>query len=323
MNKINKIVQRLIERHDLVVPFDLDELVSHYADIHYKHFPFSNIDGIVLNPKKIKSRTTDVLINCNISHSRQRFTLAHELGHIIIPWHTGSIIENIDIVDMNSYTENYIFEDEANQFAASLLIPEQFLEQFDLTLGLAEVHKQVAKSCDVSLLASALRIVDFFKGSYIFISEKNGIVEFAGKSKTTFAPIPIWGNAFNLNAYNGTSIIHNQCKLSSRTIHWWEFPSELPVDTQNRDMRSWRKILDDILNENSNPGYDIQRYKRSLNGVISSAHGRLCKDTGYSAKNIVAACFQRLNNDEKHSELVNHPDFNLFLSKRAEDFLSK
>ncbi|TWP31164.1 ImmA/IrrE family metallo-endopeptidase [Apibacter muscae] len=55
--------------------------------------------------------TPFILINKNISNSRKRFTLAHELGHLIMHFKTGIISEDRDI------------EKEADRFASNFLVP--------------------------------------------------------------------------------------------------------------------------------------------------------------------------------------------------------
>ena len=86
------------------------------------------------------------IIGVNSLHhpNRQRFTLAHELGHLQL--HREMITSNIHVDknfpaltrDQNSATEAERIEIEANQFASELLMPSTFIndilrgQQFDI-----------------------------------------------------------------------------------------------------------------------------------------------------------------------------------------------
>jgi Zn-dependent peptidase ImmA (M78 family) len=74
-------------------------------------------------------RTEDcrlILINTDVAWSRQRFTLAHELGH-----HLAGDVDTIGLVtDKNVMSTNHrIPEMRANAFAATLLMPEQEIRE--------------------------------------------------------------------------------------------------------------------------------------------------------------------------------------------------
>lgn len=85
-----KMARKVIQKHSLKVPFDLDSVVIQYAKIIYKPIPVDGVDGICLH-LKTAGKTPTVIVNANSTRTRQKFTLAHELGHIIIPWHYGNV----------------------------------------------------------------------------------------------------------------------------------------------------------------------------------------------------------------------------------------
>ena len=75
----------------------------------------------------------EAIIGVNKHHSvvRRRFTVAHELGHFLLghkdDWHVDDTM--ISFRDEKSTTAEHEAEIEANQFAASLLMPETWLKQ--------------------------------------------------------------------------------------------------------------------------------------------------------------------------------------------------
>ena len=89
---------------------------------------------------------------------RKNFTIAHEIGHFVIPGH-----EEADLVctatDVGSWPDSAKeFEREANDFAAELLMPEAVVRQI---VGKSEPSVQliehIASSCQASLSAAGWR----------------------------------------------------------------------------------------------------------------------------------------------------------------------
>ena len=70
-----------------------------------------------------------IAVNAVHSDSRQRFSIAHELGHLIL--HSNSEHLNVDRYETQFFTRaegvHNLDEMEANEFAATLLMPEDLL----------------------------------------------------------------------------------------------------------------------------------------------------------------------------------------------------
>ena len=103
-------------------------------------------------------------INVNASHSktRQRFTIAHELGHFI--YHRNLIGEGVDDDRLYRSTNAGRYhnlkigpkhETEANQFAASFLMPMDLIDELQQD-GLD--RKEIASRLEVSEHALAIRL---------------------------------------------------------------------------------------------------------------------------------------------------------------------
>jgi len=96
-----------------------------------------NLDDDTSGFVYVDPKTDDAVIGLNVSHSktRQRFTLAHELGHFMMHKSSGGHL-HVDDRDFfvrfrtkHSREGLDIQEIEANAFAAELLMPTRFLEQ--------------------------------------------------------------------------------------------------------------------------------------------------------------------------------------------------
>ena len=95
-------------------PVNIDEILKR-LNIRLYYEDFSGIDGIALKSPKLGV----IVVNRNLPLVRQRFTIAHELGHLIMP-HRGEYY----ICFPGKYRA---MEKNANRFAAELLMPEPMM----------------------------------------------------------------------------------------------------------------------------------------------------------------------------------------------------
>jgi Zn-dependent peptidase ImmA (M78 family) len=95
-----------------------------------------------------------IRINSNLSALRQRFTLAHELGHLIlgVPAVVGESFE--DMLRSNSEEERQV-----NELASELLIPRDVVRNSLQSLPIVAMElRKLAKKANVSELATAIRV---------------------------------------------------------------------------------------------------------------------------------------------------------------------
>jgi Zn-dependent peptidase ImmA (M78 family) len=121
--------------------------------IKVKYSPI-NTDGWCLQV----GDTTIIRINSKTSKVRQRFTLAHELGHLICGV-TSVADEKISLFITKTKEEK-----EIDRFAAELLLPESIvIETIKEIPVTAKVIQKFAKTANVSLSMVALRIASLAK----------------------------------------------------------------------------------------------------------------------------------------------------------------
>ena len=92
--------------------------------------------------------------------TRKRFTIAHEIGHYVIPSHRT--LENVCTTDMvESWRQgNLVPELEANEFAVELLLPSKFVgRSLELASPSLRAITHVANEFETSLTATTLRFV--------------------------------------------------------------------------------------------------------------------------------------------------------------------
>ena len=115
--------------------------------------------------------------------TKVRFSLAHELGHFIIPEHQNSwYLCTID--DLNDYREKNI-ETEANQFAAELLLPSLWLthkiKRHDVTI---DMLKAIAGECETSLTSTAIQVAGLCPDRIAVIFAQGGQIIWYRKAKS-------------------------------------------------------------------------------------------------------------------------------------------
>lgn len=134
---------------------------------------------------KTEYRETGVLINSSSPYpARQRFTVAHELGHYAIPWHSAPGYTCTE-ADVESYRSTKAAEHEANEFASELLLPAFEVARYLRTDSLhLELVEEVANTFGVSLTAAAVKMVQELKhGLCSVVFSRAGKVEWAYTSK--------------------------------------------------------------------------------------------------------------------------------------------
>ncbi len=93
----------------------------------------------------------------------QRFSVAHELGHYLLPGHYENILPNDGIHESKAgFLSENKYEREADHFAAGLLMPQSlFTKEIDKRKSGFEAINRIADICKTSLTATAIRYTQF------------------------------------------------------------------------------------------------------------------------------------------------------------------
>ena len=147
-------------------PVPVEDLARECGAVIRREMLDSDMSGMVyrLNPSR-------AVIGVNTKHSttRQRFTIAHELGHLLLHDSEQLHFDDKFVIGFRN-TESSLAMDpkevEANQFAAELLMPISLLRRDLQALGSFdadsdEVIVNLASTYEVSTAAMAIRISRF------------------------------------------------------------------------------------------------------------------------------------------------------------------
>jgi hypothetical protein len=263
-----RMAARLVERLRLAPPIDVEELCRSLADLAFKQFPLE-IDGVCLD-LKMPGKRPKVWVSKNIPPVRRRFTLAHEIGHIIIPWHRGTIVDDIEAPRSKERGRYREMEAEANRFAAELLMPSAWVsglaERSDHAAGLMHSLHEIAQ---VSFPAAFLKTAKLGRPGFVGAEVRNDVVVRALRTPGTNSKPPA----------TDTLIHHVRMPAASepRTIHgpetayyWWQILDVL--DDPGHDLKNWREILDEMLLDI--PAEFRAKTRSSVNAIVGLAIGR-------------------------------------------------
>ena len=138
------------------VPVQVEKIAAHFG-ITISYDLGDDISGLLICKKDV----TVIGVNLKESVVRQRFTIAHELGHYTLHRGKAELFVDKDYIVMKRSGEKDALELEANAFAAALLMPLELIESQLLnipTLSTEEKIKSLAKSFQVSTIAMTYRL---------------------------------------------------------------------------------------------------------------------------------------------------------------------
>ena len=199
----------------------------------------SAIEGALIVP--VGKFEGAILLNKNQDERRKHFTLAHELGHYLHPYHhpqAGGVFE-CDSKDMviNQFSKLDALkkiEYEANQFAAELLLPSIFVKEFQNDATNLTLERIIAFSdvFNVSRAATFRRIIQDQNVPLMAIYSFNGKIKYFNNPKKfpflklwTKAPLP--SNSIS-NTYNGGDNSVSSISVGCQSL-WLKRPSNVTL----------------------------------------------------------------------------------------------
>ena len=275
MNRLpeERLADSIVASRGLFAPVDVLSLLSEYADVEasdelHQH----GIDGLLVDNGTGGRRPT-VYFDATVHTVRQRFTLAHELGHLLIPWHVGTKFCTPDEAPDGGLEEEmsreladvpHRLEVQADRFAAALLIPQRWvldlrsssLEDAIGELELANVSLQAALRSLAQIRLSGTIVAALDDSSRVIASYRSPGTPGSGISNGSRVPREVVDGADQ----------KGRCDYLGRPLVWFTF-DQVPSHTPQH---SWRYLLSAILAKR--PSSDRPRLWASAAAVSSSVN---------------------------------------------------
>lgn len=198
--QVRKIAQRVMTKYNLHPPIDMAGIIQDKRITCVEENLGTNADGY----SDLKDSDLKIVLNSAIQYEpRKRFTLAHELGHIFISWHSDVTL----CVTDNEYSEHNkldIQEHEANVFASEILMPTEWVKEMLTRNGNRSLKYNVKQLCSIantSIMACFYALENAMKSGNVivvgrdkffskkFISDRRMVLYFQG-----YDEYDVWDN---------------------------------------------------------------------------------------------------------------------------------
>lgn len=193
---------------------------------------YKEISSGVLGACKSKGLKRLIVINPNINNvGRERFTIAHELGHLIL--HHG--IRYCKERDFDLFLTKNDIEKQANTFASELLLPKfelrKVLSRNEITIDLI---MSISQKYNASLISTAIRLVSICDEPVALFYHKDGKIKWGIRSPECIYNI-------EKHSLNSLSIVNklnktNQSGKGYVNIDYW-------FDTNNDDTKCFEETM--------------------------------------------------------------------------------
>ncbi len=323
--EVERIVKRLlilVDHDPTSLPVPVERIARDRADIRYQSIPH-RFDGITV---KLRGQRPQIIINSDASPKRQRFTLAHELGHVIIPWHVGRIVDRT--VGETPVARDYEYgkyESEANAFAAGLLLPVEAVTKHLTATRKQTVDQQIrglAEHANVSLQFATVRTFSFLPPdvAYVIVQGSNTIVNFGFSPGSILRHID-FGDRDPRTLFSDCGIVA-VIPQGGYSYVYYDLRSTFSYGVP--DSTDWRASLKKIIADVHPHEIEIQKnVYQSINAVFGSFYGRHIKNKKLSYDQICTRLLQYTGARKNLAWLAGHAAFDAFVRAKALDFLNR
>lgn len=329
-----KIAKTLIKVKKLKPPIDIFKLIKEYAVLEIENnIPFE-FDGLCF----FKQGKPSIILNGDISVSRQKFTLAHELGHILIPGHKNIIAcnaektNNMDFSDDDSLHWEYLAKErEANTFASEVLMPSDWIKELVENLkSFQDIIKKVTELTDLSIQAITIKVIKHMKpGNIIFINHlSNDIYTMYTSPSTSLYEYNIDYNKLKISELERKKL-ENVSKNIEKFVYKnysvvvYDIYEDLMLEEDNAiSEKSSTKILMEYL-EYEYSKEEAKKYFNSINGVVGNMNGEKEVKSMSKAEYYKAVNRKFRNKNEIIRSITNTKYFSEYIAKRYEELKNK
>lgn len=187
-NKLAELViDQLKTQLNNLLPIPIDEVATSCGIEAFHELSTDSFEGgLIQNEEKTRGY---ILVKSGSRQDRRRFTVAHELGHFINPYHVApegadrllctKLDMNLD--DTATRDPRLNMEAQANEFAANILMPEKPLRAISMLWGSPQIQSilDLQTTCNVSKEAAARRYLDLHGEPSAIVFSKDGKVRYS------------------------------------------------------------------------------------------------------------------------------------------------
>jgi hypothetical protein len=288
-------------------PVDVEALLRSRAELTRVDWPIDGVDavltGLAGDPRRVA-----VYVRATANLFRERFTMGHELGHLLLPWHLPNA--NCEVGDGDLDLPTFSLEDEADVFASCLLVPDAWL--LDQVRRCGEDMSKLLREmnvAEVSTEAALQALRRYLLAGWVFVSYGGSRVVSTRGTKLPDVRPDAMEEALRRECHS-----HGAASLNGYPVKWYRMidssvlPEKAPDDARN----DHQILVDAIAMVEPDPGRHAsiaQSANGKVGGALREAAGRPAGETYQALRH---RCKQW-----QHMELLGQPDFLLWLAQRA------
>jgi hypothetical protein len=198
--------------------------------------PLTNLEGCLITTAERASGS--ILLNKNSSRQRRKYSLAHEVGHFMNPYHDGDsgTRYSCSAADLRVFSAAPTdrarrHEIEANRFAIEILAPRARCKAIiGRDPDIAEIVA-MKREFDISAEAAARRYAELHHGTVAIVFSKNRRMTYSARSKTCPLPSIVRGDVVPLPA-SPIDARHLTDMAGADAAFWFDrFKGELTLQT--------------------------------------------------------------------------------------------
>lgn len=172
-------------------PVPIAEIAYALDIIEIRYAPLTGLEGALVTPADRGEGA--ILVNSASRQRRQRYSIAHELGHFLNPWHRPLSLSAAFACTANDLTTGWrrpvdstrrhlVQEAEANRFAIELLAPVRRLRPY--LGGIPDLAKVIAlaEELEISREAAARRYVELHANPSAVVFSRDGVVRYVDRA---------------------------------------------------------------------------------------------------------------------------------------------
>ncbi|MGZ0708692.1 ImmA/IrrE family metallo-endopeptidase [Coraliomargarita sp. W4R53] len=318
MRPEERIATRWIKRLGLVHPVDIEQVLRKFADVYEDVFPI-DAEAILIHQKQGAASRPKVIVARGMSKNRRTFTLAHELGHLLIPWHAGDFVcKPSDINDLDAFIQDMEYreiESQANRFAAEFIMPsELFLQEF-LNGGLEAVSRYISIG-NISYQAALIKLINIAPPGHVFVYTEGNVVKYSRRSRDTFVEALSPGEAIDLTRYVSVGAKVQEFQAGGARTFWVDLSNPVaPKELSDRYFETWQDVLQEILKDLGYQGDAAKKKTMSISGFFGAA---ISKVKGMANADYYSVAKIRFSENQFIQDIVQHELFDYFLDMRCE-----
>lgn len=238
----------LANRMGLTPPVDIKSVVEEFATVSAENWPGTAVDGLTVRRPGVKPQ---IAYRSSQPPRRARFTLAHELGHILIPWHLATTTQ----CSVSLSTGRSTAEQEADAFAAALMMPPTWVADliFSHNLGMSDVIGRLALA-DISAHASIIALARALPEGWAF--EVDAALVTSG-----------YIGAYSRGELASTGSA-GEAELHSKLVKWWRLFDSRDF-TPGVSSESARPLLVEAIDA-TKANLSVQQIEGKVSGLIGS-----------------------------------------------------